>query len=150
MYHPYHSMKLFYSGITPDSRPRPDVAKQIQFVSQMPSLRLIRPQTLSVVWETRIAVCFQRTKQIPIVNPLVPEFSFPLIFEIQPKSGSYRLPTHMPDAHRKFFRWSLLFFKSKFWSNVENTLHWDTKGYEYIALFFLLIMSVLYLLLYIL
>ena len=37
------------------------------------------------------------------LNPLVPEFCFPLIFEIQPKSGSYRLPTHKRDAHRKFF-----------------------------------------------
>ena len=35
--------------------------------------------------------------------PLLPEFCFPLTFEILPKSGSYRLPTHRHDAHRKFF-----------------------------------------------
>ena len=39
-----------------------------------------------------------------VINPLVPEFCIPLIFEILTESGSYRLPTHRRDAHRKFFR----------------------------------------------
>ena len=50
---------------------------------------------------------FSRSKytrmEIFLINPLVPEFCFPLIFEIYPKSGSYRPPTHRRDAHRKFF-----------------------------------------------
>ena len=34
------------------------------------------------------------------------------------KIGSFRLPTHSRDAHRKFFWWSRLKLKSKFWLNV--------------------------------
>ena len=33
-----------------------------------------------------------------LLNPLVPEFCYQLIFE----SGSYRLPTHKRDAYLKF------------------------------------------------
>ena len=46
---------------------------------------------------------------------LVPEFCFPLIFEIWPKSGFYRLPTHRRDAHIGIFLDNpFLFLKSKF------------------------------------
>ena len=36
-------------------------------------------------------------------NPLPPEFFFLLFFGTYPKIGSFRLPTHSRDAHRKFF-----------------------------------------------
>ena len=39
------------------------------------------------------------------------------VFEIYIKKGFYRLLTD----HKKFFQWSLLIFKSKFWPNVA---HW--------------------------
>ena len=38
-----------------------------------------------------------------VVNPLFHEFSLTSVFKIQPKIGSFRLPTHSRDAHRKFF-----------------------------------------------
>ena len=37
------------------------------------------------------------------INPLMPETFFPSNFEIQPKIGSHRLPTHRHGAHRIFF-----------------------------------------------
>ena len=37
------------------------------------------------------------------IYSLLPEAIFPLNFEIKPKIGPYRLPTHRRGAHRKFF-----------------------------------------------
>ena len=48
------------------------------------------------------------------LNPLLPETFFSSHFEMKPKIGCYRLPTHRSDAPRKFFRWSLLILKTKF------------------------------------
>ena len=42
-------------------------------------------------------------EDINFINPLQPEIYFSSIFEILPKTGSYRLPTHSRDAHRNFF-----------------------------------------------
>ena len=36
--------------------------------------------------------------------PITAQDLFPPVLEIQPEIGSYRLPTHRRDAHRKFFR----------------------------------------------
>ena len=55
------------------------------------------------------------------LNPLLPELFFQSIFETLPKTGSFRLPTHRRGTHRKFFPWSLLILKSKFWSNWANS-----------------------------
>ena len=38
------------------------------------------------------------------VNPLLHEFHFALIFEMQPKIATHRLPTHRRGAHRKLLQ----------------------------------------------
>ena len=37
-----------------------------------------------------------------LFNPLFHEFYFTSVFKIKPKIGSFCLPTHSRDAHRKF------------------------------------------------
>ena len=57
-------------------------------------------------------------------NPLLPEYIlFLVVFRHIVKIGSFRLPTHSRDTHRKFFWWSLLILKSKFWQYVTNSSH---------------------------
>ena len=47
---------------------------------------------------------FSVGSQIPTsFNPLPPGFFFSSFFGTYPKIGSFRLPTHSRDAHRKFF-----------------------------------------------
>ena len=58
------------------------------------------------------------------LNTMLQEFCFPLIFEIEPKIGIYRLLTHRPAAHRKFFPLFLFILISKFWSNVSPRPHY--------------------------
>ena len=41
-------------------------------------------------------------------NPLLHEFFFSLVLEIEPKLGSYRLPTRRRSDHRKFFDYPLI------------------------------------------
>ena len=49
-----------------------------------------------------------KSRNIPvgiiITNPLFHEFHFTSVFQIIPKIGSCRLPTHRRGAHRIFFR----------------------------------------------
>ena len=52
--------------------------------------------------------------QIKSFNPLLPEIFFLSNFEILPKIGSHRLPTHRRGAHRNFFLDPFFFFKTKF------------------------------------
>ena len=40
---------------------------------------------------------------VNLFNPLWTKFFFSSFFETYPKIGSFRLPTHRHDAHRKFF-----------------------------------------------
>ena len=47
------------------------------------------------------------------INPFHPELFFRRFFGTEPKIGSFRLPTHSRDSHRKFFWWSLLLVKVK-------------------------------------
>ena len=44
-----------------------------------------------------------------LFNPLLQEFFFPSVFEIWPKIGCYRLPTHRRGAHTNFFDDPFLF-----------------------------------------
>ena len=52
-----------------------------------------------------------------LVNPLMPETFMPSNFEMKPKIGSHRLPTHRRGAHRIFFL--ILFFLKR---NFDNTV----------------------------
>ena len=61
------------------------------------------------------------------VNALVTEFCLSYIFEIYSKIGSYRLPTHKRSAHRKFYQYSLLIWKLKFWPNNPILVTLGTK-----------------------
>ena len=45
------------------------------------------------------------------LNPLFREFYFTSIFEIQPKIGPYRLPTHRHGAYSNFFSIILSYFR---------------------------------------
>ena len=56
--------------------------------------------------------------------PLLPEFFLSSFFG----TGSFSLPTHSRDAHRKFFLWSLLILGSKCWHFVYFCAHWALKG----------------------
>ena len=47
-------------------------------------------------------------------------FDFRKFFEMQPKMGSNRLPTHRMSAHGKLFPLSLLILKLEFWPYVPN------------------------------
>ena len=64
---------------------------------------------------------------ISCINPLWIKF-FSSFFETYPNIGSFRLPTHRRDAHRKFFWWSLLKIEFKFWSNFLYLGLWATEG----------------------
>ena len=61
-------------------------------------------------------------------NPLLHAFFFSSVFEIWPKIGCYRLPTHRSGAHRKLFWPYLLILKSKFCPNVAPRSRYATKG----------------------
>ena len=58
---------------------------------------------------------------------LLPELFFSSFFGIYPKIGSFRLPTHSRDAHRKFFWWSLLKLKSKVLLNDAMWARWRKR-----------------------
>ena len=47
-------------------------------------------------------------------NPLMPETFMPSNFEMYPKIGSHRLPTHRRGADRKFFLHPFFFWKRNF------------------------------------
>ena len=47
------------------------------------------------------------------LEPLLPETFFSSHFEMQPKIGWYRLPTHERDAHKKFFPMITSYFKNE-------------------------------------
>ena len=61
-------------------------------------------------------------------NPLQPKTFFPSIFEIEPKRGSYRLPTHRRDAHRNFFHDAFLFLNQNFNNTCNKCRNWDEMG----------------------
>ena len=65
----------------------------------------------------------------PFLNHLFQEFYFTSIFEILPKIGSYRLPTHRRGAYRKIFPWSFLISELKFKSNVLCRWRYEAKGF---------------------
>ena len=78
---------------------------------------------LPISWEssllsTSIASTLVFSKRPFLLNPLPPEFFFSSFFGTSRKIGSFRLPTHSRDAHRKFVWWSLLKLKSKVLLNV--------------------------------
>ena len=62
------------------------------------------------------------------VNPLL---GLTTIFEIYPKTGSYRLPTHRRGSHRKFIRWSLLYFKIEIFVQCCSLTTHAAKGWTY-------------------
>ena len=80
--------------------------------------------TQYVVWKRSV----QWIILIIVVNPLWTEFFFSSFFGTWPKIGSFRLPTHWRDAHRKFFWWSLLKIELKFWWKGPPVSSWALKG----------------------
>ena len=61
-------------------------------------------------------------------NRLLYEFCFPFSFDIYPRTGSYRLPTHRRGTRVKFFPGSLLISKLKFLLNVDPGSRICSKG----------------------
>ena len=62
------------------------------------------------------------------INTLWTELFFSSFFGTYPKIGSFHLPTHRRDAHRKFFWWSLLKIELKFWWKGPPVSSWALKG----------------------
>ena len=60
-------------------------------------LKLYQVQTFTKYWNLAHFYWFF------MINPFVPEFFFPSFFVTWLRIGSFRLPTHSRDAHRKFF-----------------------------------------------
>ena len=92
------------------------------------SLRYIPINVFIVTDGKKNFLWFLCTKRI-FYKPLLHDFCFPLIFEIQPNTGSYRLPSHKSGAHRNFFPWSILILKLKSLPNVDPGPRYSTKGY---------------------
>ena len=101
----------FPTHVTVFSATRSYVTKTTQLKKQKEWHR--KKDQLAVISNTQIS-----GKKIQNINPLLPEFFFSWFFGTYPKIGSFRLPTHSPDALRKFFWWSILKLKSKFCINV--------------------------------
>ena len=71
--------------------------------------------------------CLMRFQYIAL-NPLWTKFFFSSFFGTWPKTGSFHLPTHRREAHRKFFWWSLLKIELKFWWKGTPVSSWALKG----------------------
>ena len=61
---------------------------------------------------------------------LLNEFCFLYIFEMLPRTGFYRLPTHIRSAHRKLFSMNPSYFKIKIFAKFPPWTTHAPKVYE--------------------